>query len=380
MVGRRIGTPTTLSTVRHPSAHQFSAENWCAAGGFHVVRVDGRSAKGVPEVAQSEALDDWVNGIQPTIAGFEGYDYPDGIHLDFSAEVLPRLVEQARWSLDDPEDVLDTENRDYVLAVMAYLGEFLLQSVGGLWHWDDAAGFVERGLPTVDDPRVREEIAADYWGWPDSPQGTPPGLPVIVPDPGLGLPPLSPLHLVLAGIGPEGKDVWEQTYADWTSAAQAYRAEHPDWVPTETQTPGYGNLPTPPPSDVLDSWLQERSRGFADWAAAYPGTWDFTEESLDGLSALLIANVGSEAELASADNRELVEGAAWYYGETMRRGARRVHWIHRPDDAKPGDPQLTTFSLQCDELNTRSTPYWKFVRELQERSQSLRRLFQRWHH
>lgn len=353
-------------------------ENCCTGTGSDPVSVYTVRGK-VHEVARNVVLDDWVNGIQPAIVGFEGYEYPDGIRLEFTPETVRALNEQAHRVLDDTSDVLDTETRDYVRTVMAYLGESLLTIVGGQWSWDDGPGFAQRARPSIDDQAVISQIAHEQWAWPERPVSSSPGLPIIVPDAALGLEPLSPLHLVLAAMAPGGNDAWMTIHDEWSSVANEYRTAHPGWVPLATQTPGFGGIPTTPPSAILDTWLAERAEDFPRWSESYPGTWDFTEESLDRLIALISPVVHTEQELSAADNRDLIEGAVWYFGETMCRGPRNVRWIYRPKKVRPGDPDFVAFGLELTGDVALSTPAWTILLVLTGKYESLSSQYSAWH-
>jgi hypothetical protein len=74
--------------------------------------------------------------------------------------------------------------------------------------------------------------------------------------------------------------------------------------------------------EVLARWLAEREEGFPRWVQQFGAEahWDFSEESLDELEAL-IRHVapGPEELLEDKANADFLEGAAWYFGEVLRR-------------------------------------------------------------
>jgi hypothetical protein len=74
--------------------------------------------------------------------------------------------------------------------------------------------------------------------------------------------------------------------------------------------------------ETLARWLAERTEEFPRWVHQFgPSTqWDFSIESLDSLEAL-IRHVapGPEELLEDTANAAFLEGAAWYFGEVLRR-------------------------------------------------------------
>jgi hypothetical protein len=74
--------------------------------------------------------------------------------------------------------------------------------------------------------------------------------------------------------------------------------------------------------EVLARWLAEREKEFPRWVQQFGAEahWDFSVESLDALEAL-IRHVapGPEELLENKANGDFLEGAAWYFGEVVRR-------------------------------------------------------------
>lgn len=73
-------------------------------------------------------------------------------------------------------------------------------------------------------------------------------------------------------------------------------------------------------TEYLAGWLQARERDFRAWIEHYGAgqQWDFTAESLDALEKVILTV--DPADLAeNSDYADLVDGAVWYYGETVRR-------------------------------------------------------------
>lgn len=83
-------------------------------------------------------------------------------------------------------------------------------------------------------------------------------------------------------------------------------------------------------ADTLARWLAARENGFPQWIQQYgSGTqWDFSVDSLDALEDLIpqIA-AGPEELLEDKANADFLEGAAWYFGEVLRRAdPDRARW------------------------------------------------------
>jgi hypothetical protein len=100
----------------------------------------------------------------------------------------------------------------------------------------------------------------------------------------------------------------------------------------------------------IRAWLQEREKSFAQWAAAHPGVWDFSVESIDRLEEVLRAEFASYEEITAAKSTPAVMAPAWYFGEVcVRAGAVWRHNLAAPIDADTwpgpvvgieGDPRL----------------------------------------
>ena len=83
------------------------------------------------------------------------------------------------------------------------------------------------------------------------------------PDAALGLAPVSPVHLLLAGVTDRDTDLWRDTYQELAGFVAGYSAAHPEWAPKQTDTPNMGEGPSiPGPSPVLNSWLMKWQNEF----------------------------------------------------------------------------------------------------------------------
>ncbi|MGN9913836.1 hypothetical protein ACTMTJ_40510 [Phytohabitans sp. LJ34] len=173
------------------------------------------------------------------------------------------VTDQSSDSLAALQDVLDSLDDEERLGAAAYLGESLLAAADGEWGWDASAK-----------------------------------RPIVVPDPALGLPPVSPIDEIDAAAG-ERDGRLAALHRTWAAAAGP-RAE----------------------TSSLAAWLARQESGFPAWAARYgPGVeWDFSVGSLDRLEEVLRRTVTSVAELTDGRQRYFSDGASWYYGEVLRRG------------------------------------------------------------
>ncbi|MEV8527530.1 hypothetical protein AB0451_25825 [Streptomyces sp. NPDC052000] len=74
----------------------------------------------------------------------------------------------------------------------------------------------------------------------------------------------------------------------------------------------------------LSAWLAQQKAAFGDWAAAHPGDWDFSVDSIDALEAAVRADFGGVAweDVRAAQHAPRLTVPAWYFGEVcVRAGA-----------------------------------------------------------
>jgi hypothetical protein len=74
--------------------------------------------------------------------------------------------------------------------------------------------------------------------------------------------------------------------------------------------------------ETLALWLTAREDEFPQWIQQFGSgaQWDFSDESLDVLEALIRhVAAGPEELLEDKANADFLEGAAWYFGEVLRR-------------------------------------------------------------
>jgi hypothetical protein len=239
----------------------------------------------------------WLESAGLSLVHLKVYEEPGGFAMDFSAGSLARVGEIVVDRAEPP-----ATEPGLAQAAAAYLGEVLLRTAGGGWTWADDR-------------------------------------PAIEADPVLDLPREYPTDLVDRAIQEGDDSLFVDAYERWERASARYRAEHPGWSPTKRHTPGIDPAqPRSADAEYLATWLAERERVFPEWAARHAahGPWDFSVDSLDRLEDLL-ATLTVE-ELQEPAQRELVDGAVWYVGETLRR-IRGGEWVYRRQDpAGPPDP------------------------------------------
>lgn len=235
------------------------------------------------------SLADWLEGMQPRVAGLVDFEMPVGSLPDYSAASLARLEAELVGRGEPGADFLDR--------VVGYLGEALLTVAGGQWGWDGRRD-----------------------------------LPVVLPDPELGLPAVRPAELVERALHRRDGDEFGRTYAYLAQAVAAKQAQASGWTPTKQPTPGLDRRPNTVRSEFLDGWLAERAAGLPDWLGKYAQRqelWDFSPESLDALEAAARDLVPGPAELSG--HPEFADGAVWYLGEVLRP-AMRAQWCYVPGE------------------------------------------------
>ncbi|MFE1786044.1 hypothetical protein ACFW9F_26610, partial [Streptomyces sp. NPDC059506] len=87
-----------------------------------------------------DPLEDWLEGMQPRLAGLVDFEWPDGSLTDRSPTSLARLEAELVARIEPGADFMER--------VAGYLGEALLSVAGGCWAWDERRGLpVERPDP-----------------------------------------------------------------------------------------------------------------------------------------------------------------------------------------------------------------------------------------
>ncbi|TVT41038.1 hypothetical protein FNH05_23075 [Amycolatopsis rhizosphaerae] len=143
------------------------------------------------------------------------------------------------------------------------------------------------------------------------------------------------------------------------------------------------DLPYPPPpsgSRFLRDWLAERERAFPAWAASHgpADRWDFSPDSIDALATVVREETPTEELFRSPERAEFAEGAAWYWGEVLRR-ARPSRWEYTPGEPDEHSPFLGHFWVQRLDVKASYTPLLNLVRMLRlEDHRLLGELFREW--
>lgn len=239
-----------------------------------------------------DPLEDWLEYMQPRLAGLVDFELPAGAVtlMDRSPAALARLEAEllARTA----------PGADFLERVAGFLGESLLSAAGGNWTWDERRG-----------------------------------LPVVTPDPELGLPSVCPAELVEEARLRRDGDEFGRGLRELERAVAEKQATVPGWTPVKQPTPGLDEDPTATFDwPYLDAWLAERAAGLSAWLATYaerPELWDFSQGSLDELEAAARQRVSGPDELAA--HNEFAEGASWYLGEVLRP-AMRAQWCYVPGE------------------------------------------------
>jgi hypothetical protein len=309
--------------------------------------------------------DEWVNRSGLAIEFMAQFDLGDAVVLNYSAESLRGLGAVTAQRFTGPAEVLAADNQPQVEGVVAYVGECLARASRGAWHWDESPGFTERYQPAPTDPDLAARLSRHRWRFEDI-EAT--GVPVVRADAVLGLDPVSPLHLLLAQLewpGPAGDGPWAATLDHWQRAVSAYTADHPQWAAITAPTLTDG-MPIMPPSPVLDAWLEERSRDFPRWANTYDGTWDFSPQTVDALSALVFRVTPTVEAFEDPVNADFSETASWYFGELLCR-AYPSRWMYRDHWREPGDPLAVCFTVQTNDNRDFTTPFGRISNALRRK-------------
>ena len=288
-------------------------------------------------------LDWWLDRINLLIDMMGDVDLGGAVELDYSEASLSAVEAAARNRLGDPAEALYDEQQSFTAGVVAYLGEALMRVGGGRWDWvAEAPDGVE-----VADAVLRQRLAEHRWRIDSAGEPDATGLPIIRPDAESGLEELSPTHLVLQALASDESAVLSVVHERWQRAVKSHAAMNPDWSPVKERTLADGLFNAPPPSTVLDEWLARREKRFPDWAATNGGSWDYTPDSIDRLTELVLRNTPTVAAIRDPGNADFVDGACYYLGEMLRRGCPS-RWVYR-EFRDEGDPITANFQLQLDD-------------------------------
>jgi len=259
-----------------------------------------------PEGSAAHNLYLWIESLHDIFDRFlDQYTSEEWQH-DYSARELPEL-EQHLLDFCKGDDGSDS-NAIFIESAAAYLGETLLEEAGGRWDWDESAGAN--------------------------------GLPVVCPDPALGLEPVVPLLVVAQAVKEQTGKVFATAARLLRKAVRDRQRELPEWWPKRVPTPWvhYGCLLTA--GHTADRWQNARMLDYLDWWAEEAGgrqCWNFTRTSLDRLEALLRKNFPTVEDYQAASDEPFWVMAAWYVGKCIVEG-KGAQWQYRAinPDAPPG--------------------------------------------
>lgn len=231
---------------------------------------------------------EWQDSLhrwRASIAGHIASLLPLGIELDMSLESVRRLDEIA------PGPQFDN-------GLAAYLGETLLRTAGGRWHWYSqpiaCSAFTEiADVPLLDLIRLARK-------WRDS-------------------------------------RTFSRVYEAWQEAARSS-------TPVRQPTPGLD--PAPAPTD-LEKWMTQGEESFPRWVSEYGvgPTWDFSYESLKELGEIVLATTPTCDQLVHPANRFFTAGAVWYFGESLHR-SKPGKWSFQPSGQGAYDTPLRGLQIQ----------------------------------
>ncbi|GLZ78112.1 hypothetical protein Afil01_29190 [Actinorhabdospora filicis] len=226
----------------------------------------------------------WVDGVYWTLMVLEDSELPaGGPKLDYSAESLKAVEALLLDRVDTPTALLAPGNQALIRGVTAYLGETLMRLAGGRWEWDGEEALVGA-------------------------------------DPATGLEPVSPEDVVLEAVRVRDGRRLAAVHSAWADAVADTSRTDPRWKPVKEPT---GADSPDPGSTALTRWLARQEAGFPHWARTYApdDLWDWSRDSLPRLEEVARRIAASAGELNAPGNREFRDGAAWYLGEVLRRGA-----------------------------------------------------------
>ncbi|MGG2462733.1 hypothetical protein ACO0M4_23435 [Streptomyces sp. RGM 3693] len=274
------------------------------------VYMAGRDA---PEGSPAHRLYLWIEGLHEFMTRlYDQFTYEEWEH-DYTARSLPELEEALLdfCSLDDGSD----GNAMYIESAAAYLGETLLEEAGGRWDWDESAG-------------------TD-------------GLPVVCPDPVLGLAPVAPLLVVGQALDDASGQVFATVVRLLRKAVRDRQREHPEWWPRRVPTPWvrYGTILTA--CNTPRRWKDARMLDYLKWWSEEAGgraRWDFAPASLDTLQALLRENFPTVEDYDRAAHEPFWTMAAWYVGQYVVENKKAL-WQYR--EVNPGAPPGTWYAEDC---------------------------------
>lgn len=238
------------------------------------------------EVPREVKLHEWVQSMQPSIAGWSSH-LPRDFREDYSRESLTTVEQTLLRLWPDPTADLTGSGSLILEDAGRYIGEALLRVCGGHWEWAD-----HRAM------------------WSDQP--------VIVPDT-TDRRPIAPFVVVTDIVqrrsGNELSSLW-----DGLDELRRHRQSlESGWEPVKTPTPGLDRVPVPPAPE-LDAFLTDRDHDLSCWTqvSGLPATtWDLSLDSLDTLGQTVLDLGLTDAEVTNPGGGTNGFLAMRYLGETL---------------------------------------------------------------
>jgi hypothetical protein len=260
----------------------------------------------------------WANARRPQARDWVAR-YGAGRRWDFSAESLDDLAQVLLDHCPAGTAVRDAAaGDDFIDGLVWYLGETLHRAKPSRWSF--SANVAAR----VDDARAGLTISANL------PFDV---YPVAYP---MAVYLVQELDLVVrprAYLGPNGPETDPtrlcRTYESWVTSFIRERVSRS--LKRREQVKRRAGR-TRSDEEVLARWLAARNDEFPRWIKQFGSgqEWDFSVDSLDALEALIrrVAS-GPEELLENKANANFLEGAAWYFGEVLRRDyPDRTRWSY----------------------------------------------------
>ncbi len=276
---------------------------WYRAGGNISSASAGRSGDG------AKLLSEWVEGMQPALAGMQAFHLPPDFPFDYSRESIHRLEEILLDRFATSEEVRRPETSIFVENYARYIGEAWLRVGGGHWHWDDNPNSAYRDRP------------------------------ILFLDPRIGNVAISPLNLIYSVVA-KRDGVLTRLYDRLVEDVAAWKAEHPGETPVKEPTPGLDEIPRPQASDWLVEWLEGMDQALRAWIGELPlpaSRWDFSLRSLDDLEEVVTARLTTTDDFKRPENQTYIDGCVRYLGETLRRNFGGA-WVYTPGKPSEQNP------------------------------------------
>lgn len=256
-------------------------------------------------------LSEWLEGMQPALAGMQAFHLPRDFPFDYSAESIGQLEGILLNRFFTSQEARRAEESLFVENCARYIGEAWLRTGGGRWHWDDNFNSAYRGRP------------------------------IVFLEPRIGNVAISPLDLINGAVA-KRDGVLSRLYARLVEDVAAWKAEHPGETPAKDPTPGLDDVPAPLSGDWLSEWVASMDQALEAWIAELPlptARWDFSLRSLDDLEEVVTARLTSIDDFKRPENQTFIAGCVRYLGETLRRKSGGA-WVYTPGEPSERNPWM----------------------------------------